>query len=603
MAEITDRQNPAEYYSARISHFETEIGETRRRLKWMAFLRLMIFLATVILVAVATRWNMTVIAIISMTGLAAFLFTVVRYVVLQRKLRKDETMVSINKNELKSLQGDFSMFDGGSEFDDPEHPFSADLDIFGPQSLFQLINRSSTHPGKALLAQWLAFPGSDQATIRMRQAAVGELAGKPGFRQEFQATGYLVNELPSDKDELLAWVNEPAVFNHRKFIYYITGINLFTFIVVALIIAGVISPAWLILYLAVPFGFTGLYLKTINRKYQVLSGKAELMKKFSRLFTWIENEEFNSDRMKRLKSALKGKTRLPGEATRDLSAILDAFDARNNMLLAFLLNFFFLWDIIQVIRTERWQARYRGELPQWIDVLAETDAICSLANFHFNHPGSIFPKINEDNALFIAKDLGHPLIPEAERVNNPASITGPGHFTIITGANMAGKSTYLRTVGVGLVMAMAGSAVIAGEMAFRPIGIVTSIRTKDSLQKNESYFYAELKRLKYIIERLQAGERLVILLDEILKGTNSRDKQSGSIALVEKLLNYDASGFIATHDLALGELEKSYPENISNKSFEVVIEKDVLVFDYLLKDGIARQMNATFLMRKMGITD
>jgi hypothetical protein len=603
LAEITNRHDPAQYYSGRLSHFEAKIGITRRRLKWMAFLRLMIFLATVVLVAVATRWNLTIISIIIITGLAAFLFTVIRYIVLQRKLRKDETMVSINQNELKSLAGDFSMFNDGSEFNDPEHPFTADLDIFGPQSLFQLINRSSTHPGKSLLAQWFAFPNPDTATIRMRQDAVGELAQKPGFRQEFQATGYLASEMPSDKDELLAWVNEPAVFNHRKFIYYLAGIDLLTCFVVFLIIAGVISPTWLILYVAVPFGFIGFYLKTINKKYQVLSGKAGLMKKFSSLFTLIESENFTSDQMKRLKSSLNGKNRLPGAATRDLSAILDAFDARNNMLLAFLLNFFFLWDIIQVIRTERWQARYRDELPRWIDVLAETDAICSLANFHFNHPGSVFPKINEDGTLLRAEALGHPLIPEAERVSNPAAITGQRHFTIITGANMAGKSTYLRTVGVNLVLAMAGCAVIAESMSFCPVGLVTSIRTNDSLQKNESYFYAELKRLKYIIERLQQGEKLVILLDEILKGTNSRDKQGGSVALMTKLMHYDASGFIATHDLSLGELETAYPANFTNKSFEVVIENDELVFDYKLKDGIARQMNATFLMKKMGITD
>jgi DNA mismatch repair ATPase MutS len=300
---------------------------------------------------------------------------------------------------------------------------------------------------------------------------------------------------------------------------------------------------------------------------------------------------------------MKGKGGLPSEATRKLSAILDAFDTRNNILVAFFLNFLFLWDIIQVIRTEKWQALHREELPRWLETLAGTDAICSLANFHFNHPASIFPEINDDGILLTAKSLGHPLVPGESRVDNPASIPGWRHFTIVTGANMAGKSTYLRTVGVSLVMAMAGSAVIAEEMAFHPARLVTSIRTKDSLQKNESYFYAELKRLKYIMERLQQGEKLVILLDEILKGTNSRDKQSGSIALLEKLLRYDASGLVATHDLALGELEKKYPDKIVNKSFEVVIENDLLVFDYKLKDGIARQMNATFLMKKMGITD
>jgi DNA mismatch repair ATPase MutS len=255
------------------------------------------------------------------------------------------------------------------------------------------------------------------------------------------------------------------------------------------------------------------------------------------------------------------------------------------------------------MRTEHWQARHRRELPQWLEVLAGTDALCSLANFRFNHPKSVFPQVAEDGILLKATGLGHPLIPGRSRVDNPADIPGWKHFTIITGANMAGKSTYLRTVGVNLVLAMAGSAVLSEGMSCSPAHLVTSIRTRDSLQKNESYFYAELKRLKLIIDRLQASDRLIILLDEILKGTNSRDKQGGSRALLEKLLRYHASGLAATHDLALGEMEKDHPGQIVNKCFEVVIEKDLLVFDYKLKDGVAQQMNASYLMKKMGITD
>jgi DNA mismatch repair ATPase MutS len=335
----------------------------------------------------------------------------------------------------------------------------------------------------------------------------------------------------------------------------------------------------------------------------MLSRKSELVKKYSGLLQTVEKEAFNSPYMMGLKGALEGSGGLPSEATKKLSSILNAFEARNNMLMGFLLNFLFLWDMIQVIRTENWQALHREDLPKWLEVLAETDALCSLANFHFNHPGSIFPSPHRDGSLLEAKELGHPLIPVNDRVNNPANILCRRHFTIITGANMAGKSTYLRTVGVNLVLAMTGSAVIAEEMTFRPASLVTSIRTRDSLQKSESYFYAELKRLKYIIDRLHEGEKLIILLDEILKGTNSRDKQSGSIALLTKLLRYEASGLVATHDLALGELEKQYPENITNKSFEVVIENDQLVFDFKLKVGIAKQLNATFLMRHMGIID
>ena len=603
MESVRRNTSPEAYYLSRLEHFTKRVAATQLLLRRLAFLRMGIFLLTLVLVYFATRWGFTAIGIIAFAGITAFLFTVKRYLDLQRRLRHDESLVAINSNELKALDGDFSMFPDGDEFNDPDHPFTADIDIFGRQGIFQFFNRSATSLGQHRLAQWFQQRMNDSGSISARQDAVAEMSAGPGFRQEFMATGYLENELPADKDDLLSWVNEPAVFGHWKFRFYLVFIPLLTFTVLFLAIFSVISPAWLLLYLAVPFGITGMYLKTINAKYRMLSRKSDLVKKYSGLLSITEKETFNSPLMMDLRASLAGKCGLPSIATRKLSAILDAFEARNNMLMGFLLNFLFLWDILQVVRTEKWQAGHREDLPRWLEVLAETDAICSLANFHFNHPGSIFPRISEEGVLLEAKSLGHPLVPGRNRVDNPAVIPGWKHFTIITGANMAGKSTYLRTVGVNLALAMAGSAVIAEEMSFTPVNLVTSIRTKDSLQKNESYFYAELKRLKYIIGRLEEGDRLIILLDEILKGTNSRDKQGGSIALLAKLLRYNASGLVATHDLTLGEMEKEYPGRIVNRSFEVVIENDLLVFDYKLKEGIARQMNATFLMRKMGITD
>lgn len=586
--------NPADYYRSQFSFYTGRVREMKKRLRWMAFFRLAVFLATIIMAVVATRWGLTAVVIFISAGISVFLATLVRYLRMQRQLMKDENLVEINQKELKALEGDYSMFENGEEFDDPDHPFANDLDIFGPGSLFQFYNRSATSVGKQRLADFFSKPLTDPDQILTRQKAVGELAAKPGFRQEFLATGYQQKENVTDKDDLLRWVNELPEFGHWKFKFFLVIIPLLTLTVLILSSLSVISPSWVMVYLIVPFGFLGNYLKKINRKHFVLSRKAELVKKYSGLLAVIE---------KGIESRGTPSLLQPSEATRKLSAILNAFDTRNNWLMGFILNFLFLWDLIQVIRTEQWQEQYKDELPKWIELLAETDALCSLANFHFNHPGSIFPVINVEEILLEAKELGHPLISGDHRVTNPANLFCRRHFIIVTGANMAGKSTYLRTVGVSLVMAMAGSAVIAQEMSFRPAGLVTSIRTKDSLQKNESYFYAELKRLKYIIEKLQNGEKLLILLDEILKGTNSRDKQSGSMALVGKLLRYEASGIIATHDLALGDLEKTYPENITNKSFEVIIENDALVFDYKLKDGIARQMNATFLMKKMGITD
>jgi hypothetical protein len=600
---LSDRVSAEKFYRSRLEYFTKAVRATQIRLKRRALLRVGIFVATIILVYIATRWGFYAMGIIATAGTIAFLFTVRRYILLQQTLLHQENLAAINDNELSALKGDYSMFEDGDEFNDPDHQYSSDLDIFGRMGIFQYFNRSATSLGKNRLADWFQKTLTDPVIIKERQAAVREMAAKTGFRQDFLAAGYLKKELPTDKDDLLTWVNEPARFTHWKFRFYLVFVPALTFTLLALVIMSVISPAWILVYMAVPFGITGMHLKTISSKYRVLSGKSGLVKKYSGLLGIMEKTSFESPQMESLKKSLEGKGGLPSKATGKLSAIMDAFEARNNMLMGFLLNFLFLWDLIQVMRTEKWQALHREELPRWLEVLGETDAICSLANFHFNHPGSIFPQINENGALLTAGLLGHPLVPVNSRVNNPARIPGWQHFTIITGANMAGKSTYLRTVGVSLVLAMAGSAVIAEEMAFQPAGLVTSIRTRDSLQKSESYFYAELKRLKYIIDRLKAGDKLVILLDEILKGTNSRDKQSGSIALLEKLLRYNASGLVATHDLSLGEMEKQYPANITNKSFEVVIENDLLVFDYKLKDGIARQMNASYLMRKMGITD
>lgn len=594
---------PSGFYTSRLDHFTRRARSTQARLKRLSLLRLAIFLLTLTLTYIATHWGVYAVVLTLFAGAAAFLSTVLHYTHLQRLLKYFENLATINHNELEAIRGNSSLFPDGEEFNDPEHPFTSDLDIFGPQGVYPYFNRSASLLGKHRLAAWFRHPLEQAHEIRDRQEAVRELSQKSEWRQEFLATGYLLVENEPDRDDLLSWVRQPAEFHGRKFLFFVTFIPVLTFTVLGLVITGAIAPAWLLLYLAVPFGITGAYLGKINRVYRQLSRKSDLVRKYSGLLQRIEKEPFASGKMTALQKGLSGRYGLPSEATRQLSSILDAFENRNNMLMGFLLNFLFLWDIVQVRRTERWQARHKEELPAWLEVLAEADALCSLANFHFNHPQSIFPSITNEGPLLKATALGHPLIPPRSRVDNPIDIPGWKHFTVITGANMAGKSTYLRTAGVGHVLALAGSAVLAREMEIRPARLITSIRTRDSLQKNESYFYAELKRLKQIIDRLKEGERLVILLDEILKGTNSRDKQSGSKALLEKLLRYDASGLVATHDLALGEMEQALPAHISNKSFEVIIENDLLVFDYKLKEGIARQMNATFLMKKMGITD
>ncbi len=334
----------------------------------------------------------------------------------------------------------------------------------------------------------------------------------------------------------------------------------------------------------------------------MLSKKASLLEQYAALFQKTEEKEFRSKIMKNAVKSLAEGDVSAFKAVRQLSVISKVFDYRLNMLVGIVLNIFFLWDIRQSIRLEKWKNRYSQMLPLWFDTLAQVDELASLAGFAFQHPEAIYPDVVTEGFRVQGKNLKHPFIAPEACVGNPVDIVAWSRFHVITGANMAGKSTYLRTVGINYVLAMTGAPVLADAFVFTPVQLFTGIKTSDSLQDGESYFFAELKRLKEIIVRLEKGEKLFIILDEILRGTNSIDKQKGSNALLRQFIRLEASGLIATHDLALGELATSFPENIINKRFEIEIEHDQLLFDYQLKEGISQNLNATFLMKKMGVT-
>jgi DNA mismatch repair ATPase MutS len=283
-----------------------------------------------------------------------------------------------------------------------------------------------------------------------------------------------------------------------------------------------------------------------------------------------------------------------------LASLLSAFDARMNIMTNLVVNSLLLYDLQCVYRLERWKEENAVSLPAWLDAIRQTEALCSLGTFSFNHSGFAFPDINSDQQLS-ATAMGHPLLDEKERISNDVHLDRQQSIMIITGANMAGKSTFLRSLGVNVVLALTGAPVCADRFDCPMIEVRSGMRTADSLKENQSYFYAELYRLKSIMDELRKGTPLLILLDEILKGTNSTDKHAGSIALVKQLAEQPCLTLIATHDLGLGELEKVYPGRVANYCFEANIENDQLSFDYKLKRGIARKMNATFLMKKMGI--
>ena len=299
----------------------------------------------------------------------------------------------------------------------------------------------------------------------------------------------------------------------------------------------------------------------------------------------------------------KKRRKKAGEAIQDLNQILAMLDQRNNILLAIPLNAFLLWDILYTRKLQAWQERYKDVLPHWLSTIAELDALCSLTNVHFNHPEFAVPSLKAEGEDYLTMHgAGHPLLSPKGRVDNDFVLKQEGQFVILTGANMAGKSTFLRTVGVNLILAHAGAPVCAKHMTLKPLKLFSSMRTTDSLQKNESYFFTELKRLKAIVDQLESGEALFIILDEILKGTNSKDKEQGSRAFLEKLLELKATGIVATHDLSLCTMMDEFPDRIRNMRFEIEIDDAGIHFDYLLRDGVCQNLNATFLMKQMGIT-
>jgi DNA mismatch repair ATPase MutS len=289
------------------------------------------------------------------------------------------------------------------------------------------------------------------------------------------------------------------------------------------------------------------------------------------------------------------------KAIHQLATILKYMDSNLNLLVSVILNGMFMFNLHLLLKVEKWKKDNSEKVPDWFETIATFDALTSLANFAYNQSNFTFPKKLDDDFSFKAENLGHPLIQQEKRVVNNLDINGWNQFAIITGANMSGKSTFLRTIGVNYILAMTGAPVCASNLEFYPVQIHSSIRTNDSLARNESYFYAELKRLKQIIDELESGKRKFILLDEILKGTNSKDKQAGSFALIEQLLRYKSVGMFATHDLALGDLANQYPDHVNNLCFEIHISGDEMKIDYILHKGVCKNLNATYLMKNMGI--
>ena len=594
---------PETYYAQRLSDTEWELGNVKARIVRVSTLRVILFaagIAGVIWLHSAESWKLWL--CVCCTFLPFFVVVKIHNRLFYRKTWL-ETRRRVNQEELAGLEGDYSSFDEGREFVDPEHLYSFDLDLFGKHSLFQVVCRTCTCFGKKCLAGWMRSHLLTRHEIEDRQEMVKDLVGRTDFREQFRITGLIGQGSPDDEENIRGWTQAPCRYANALWVKLcIWGVPLINSILLITSLLGVISIQWFGLsfmcFVVVSFGI----IKRATRIQEDYGKQLKTLNGYARLIALAKKEEWKSAGMNRLMDRLDMDGKSPVDALLQLSKELDRLDLRNNQLLYILLEGSVFFQLRQIVRIECWKERYGGYVMNWLEAVGELDALCSLGTFAYNHPRYIYPEITDTPFCFLSTEMGHPLMPESQCVKNDADIPSRPYFLIVTGANMAGKSTYLRTIGVNYLLACIGAPVCCGSLTLCPNQLVTSLRTSDSLSDNESYFFAELKRLKRIIDMLDGGDNLFIILDEILKGTNSADKQKGSFDLIRQFMRMKANGIIATHDLLLGKLADQFPGYIRNCCFEADIKGDELTFSYKLREGVAQNMNACFLMRKMGIT-
>lgn len=589
-----------ESYINTIEHERIICSQLSKVIFKVGTIRLLLVLFCIALSYVVWHNTLLVISVISFSVIL-FLGLMVYHNKLFKKRLYSETQINNAENELKAFDYDYSAFNGGEEFINSEHNYSFDLDLFGNRSFFQSINRTVTSFGKEYLAKLILYPFQKKKDISRYQNGVKEISLKTQLIAHFRAIGKMSDLETLSLKSLTSAFNFEPFFKRSKFwttmlfvvpLFYIIWFILFSMNVVP-------SNTFMLLWVLM-IGLSSIPAKKIKKILDIFDKQTAVLETYSQLFAIIEKENFENSILKDIQKNVSTNI-FASKAIAELKSYHNNLDLSFTFPILLIFNPFLLWNVRYAIKIEKWMEMYKDNIPQWFEALAQFDALLSQAMFAYNHPDYTYPEVS-DSYVFEGVNLGHPLINRDVCVRNDVRIIKRPYFLVITGANMAGKSTYLRTIGLNHILACAGMPVCAESLVFYPNKLVTNLRTADSLADNESYFFAELKRLKMIIDCLQSDEELFIILDEILKGTNSQDKQKGSLALVKQLISLNSMGIIATHDLVLGNLEKEFPESVKDYCFEADITGNHLSFSYKIREGVAQNMNACFLMKQMGIT-
>ena len=582
------------YYNSNILNYTTEVSKLYKQLTSLSIARLLVFLITAV-GAYFTFGNWGLFFVIIILGIVLFIVLLLRYTNIKAVYNLKKELITINQDELSIASGDFFERPDGLTFQEANHNYALDIDLFGRGSFFQFINRTAVEEGSEKLANSLKANITDD--IILRQDAIKELAHKSDWRQQFQANASLI-KVETKGATIIKFLKAHESILPKSIKVLPLIVSVLTVIIIGLAIAKIIPPISIGYWLFVGLFVTGRYVKKINGLSANADKMRDTFRQYTSLLKAIETETFTSQLLISKQAQIQLKDKKASQILKELSKAMDALDNRSNLISAIFGNGYFLTDIKHTYTIEQWLENYKDKVEDWFEVVAFFDAYNSLGNYAFNHQEYVYPQIVDKNKDTKVTQLGHPLLKSAKRVDNDFEIKNK-QFFIITGANMAGKSTFLRTVSLHIVMANVGLPVCATASVYSPVKLITSMRTSDSLTDDSSYFFSELTRLKYIVDAIKQ-DNYFIILDEILKGTNSTDKAIGSRKFVEKLVASHATGIIATHDLSLCEIENHLSE-VKNHYFDAQIIDDELYFDYTFKKGICQNMNASFLLKKMEI--
>lgn len=591
-------------YEVLIKDITAEIAKVKIKIDKFSVIRVALLIAEILVFVSFVKADNDLATLIGgiclIIPIAVFVIVVKRQNLLEKTEIYLKNLLWVYKNEVNLLNDGENGYDQGLAFEDENHPYLADLDIFGRSSLFALINRCSTKNGLEHLSKHFVEPNG-KTEILARQEAVKEITIHIDHTFEFRANlkGHDVSKIEQIKEKLRGKLAEQLKFTRQGFLrMYVKVVPILISILflVALIFGGKLWGA--IALIALLNASIIFFLnKKIDVVYYGFSGSSALLSDYATAIKWTEDRNWQSVYIKEL---FESDDKV-SEQIKRLSKIIQAFDARLNILLAAILNFFLLWDLSCCIKLDKWHQSASKKVENGLDRIGRFEELISLATLNYNHPNWTFPKI-EDQFRLSATTMGHPLIKQQHRVANDYHFVQTPTVDIITGSNMAGKSTFLRTLGINMVLAYAGAPVCANKMDLSIFKLLTYMRIKDSLNESTSTFKAELNRLKMILTNVALHQNSLVLIDEMLRGTNSKDKFLGSKVFIEKLIEIRTPTLFATHDLQLSELKTVHEEAVRNYHFDIQIDEGEMNFDYKLKLGPCTTFNAAILLKEIGLS-